>query len=133
ELARALAPDLRLPDPGGQPSGSGSASGNFDPQVEVSVDMEVERNSQQQVDGGHFPWMLDPVQVAGAFLLGQFGEQMGDPAALVDEHIRVVHNDGRRAIVEVGVGPVARVYLERLVRPDETGIWTVVGYDPWGS
>ncbi|EKP95231.1 sigma-E factor regulatory protein RseB domain-containing protein [Thermaerobacter subterraneus] len=133
ELARALAPDLRLPDPGGQPSGSGSASGNFDPQVEVSVDMEVERNSQQQVDGGHFPWMLDPVQVAGAFLLGQFGEQMGDPAALVDEHIRVVHNDGRRAIVEVGVGPVARVYLERLVRPDESGIWTVVGYDPRGS
>ena len=133
ELARALAPDLRLPDPGGQPSGSGSASGNFDPQVEVSVDMEVERNSQQQVDGGHFPWMLDPVQVAGAFLLGQFGEQMGDPAALVDEHIRVVHNDGRRAIVEVEVGPVARVYLERLVRPDESGIWTVVGYDPRGS
>ncbi len=25
---------------------------------------------------------------------------------------------------------VSRIYLERLVRQDETGIWTVVGYDP---
>ncbi|QIA27736.1 hypothetical protein DYI95_009630 [Thermaerobacter sp. PB12/4term] len=129
ELARALALDIQLPDPNRDP---GVGTG-FDPEVEVSVDMEVERGSQQQVDAGHSPWMLDPVQVAGAFLLGRFGEQMGGPGALVDRHIRVVHNDGRRAVVEVQVGPVARVYLERRVRQDETGIWTVVGYDPRGS
>ncbi|ADU52035.1 hypothetical protein Tmar_1952 [Thermaerobacter marianensis DSM 12885] len=129
ELARALAPDIQLPDPNRDP---GAGTG-FDPEVEVSVDMEVERGSQQQVDAGHSPWMLDPVQVAGAFLLGQFGEQVGDYGALVDRNIRVVHNDGRRAVVEVQVGPVARVYLKRLVRQDETGIWTVVGYDPRGS
>lgn len=26
--------------------------------------------------------------------------------------------------------PIARVYLKRLVRQDEDGIWTVIGYDP---
>lgn len=34
------------------------------------------------------------------------------------------------AVVEVNDGPVKKVYLKRLVRKDETGIWSVVGYDP---
>jgi len=124
ELARAIAPDLKLPEPGG-----GGSDDGFSPQVQVSVDMEIERNSQQQVDRGSSPWMVDPAQVAAAFLLGRNTKGIGDPAALVDEHVRVTRNDGVRAVVEVEVGEIARVYLERLVRQDETGIWTVVGYD----
>ncbi|HHY59430.1 MAG TPA: hypothetical protein GX504_02335, partial [Clostridia bacterium] len=33
------------------------------------------------------------------------------------------------AVVAVKEGPIERVYLKRLLRQDETGIWTVVGYD----
>jgi hypothetical protein len=36
------------------------------------------------------------------------------------------------AVIEVAGNktPIRKVYLERLVRQDSTGIWTVVGYDP---
>jgi len=43
---------------------------------------------------------------------------------------KLVTNNSVEAVVEVEDGPVERVYLKRLVRQDETGIWTVVGYDP---
>lgn len=39
-------------------------------------------------------------------------------------------NDGSQAIAKVSEGPIERVYLEWLVRQDETGIWSVTGYDP---
>jgi hypothetical protein len=42
----------------------------------------------------------------------------------------VESNNGAVAVVKVSEGPIAKVYLERLIRQDETGIWTVVGYDP---
>jgi hypothetical protein len=42
----------------------------------------------------------------------------------------VVANNGVEAAIEVSVGPMRRVYLKRLIRQDETGIWSVVGYDP---
>ena len=37
-----------------------------------------------------------------------------------------------RAIAKINAtnSAVEKIYLERLVRQDETGIWTVVGYDP---
>jgi len=43
---------------------------------------------------------------------------------------KLAANNGVEAVVEVAGGPVKRVYLKRLVRQDETGIWSVVGYDP---
>lgn len=43
---------------------------------------------------------------------------------------RLTANSGTAAVADVADGPVARVYLKRLVRTDETGIWSVVGYDP---
>lgn len=39
-------------------------------------------------------------------------------------------NNGVEAVVEVAGGPIKQVYLQRLIRQDETGIWSVVGYDP---
>jgi len=39
-------------------------------------------------------------------------------------------NNGAEAVVTVGAGSVKQVYLKRLIRQDETGIWSVVGYDP---
>jgi hypothetical protein len=42
----------------------------------------------------------------------------------------VTENTGAQAIVEVEFGSIKTVYLQRLVRQNESGIWSVVGYDP---
>jgi len=50
------------------------------------------------------------------------------------EDMETIYNDGVNSIVEIHDenSPIAKVYLKRLVRQDNTGIWTVVGYDPRG-
>ncbi len=58
-------------------------------------------------------------------------ETVGDyPIAY--ENIEIIFNNGIDAIAEIkDEKSVAKyVYLKRLVRPDDTGIWTVIGYDP---
>lgn len=37
---------------------------------------------------------------------------------------------GTDAIIQISEGPVKTVYVKRLIRQDQSGIWTVVGYDP---
>lgn len=114
-VARSIAPDLEMPDP--------DAGFPQEPAVAVEVDMTVEENNQRQVDGGHSPYLLDPIMVAMSFL----GSQgiAGDMDAFA-----VSFSSGTHAVVEVPAGPISRVYVQRLVRQNETGIWTVVGYDP---
>jgi outer membrane lipoprotein-sorting protein len=63
-LARQMAPDLQLPSPSATTDGTG-------PQVKVPVDLVIATNDQKQVDGGHSPWQLDPVQVVWAFMNGR--------------------------------------------------------------
>jgi hypothetical protein len=53
----------------------------------------------------------------------------GEPK-IPEQAFKLASNNGVEAVVEVAGGPVGKVYLQRLVRQDETGIWTVVGYDP---
>ena len=104
-----------------------------EPQVKVPVDLEIEKAEQKNVDAGHSPWMLDPAFVAQVFVSLEMspGGIQGD-YPIDYEELSIIENDGVRAIVEVhsDESPIKRVYLERLVRQDETGIWTVVGYDP---
>ncbi len=97
----------------------------------VPYDLEVVKAEQQQVDGGHGPWQLDPLQVALTFanLKVTPGGIVGEPE-IPYSSFKLIVNNGVEAIVEVTEGPVKRVYLKRLVRQDETGIWSVVGYDP---
>jgi|GEM_PF-148523 len=103
------------------------------PQVEVPVDMEVERNTQESVDSGHTPWKLDPAFVAQVFI-----GQLIYPEGIVGEYpvgideIKISYNDGKAAIVQISgeKTPAKNVYLKKLIREDATGIWTVVGYDP---
>ena len=103
------------------------------PQVKVSVDMEAEQNEQKSVDAGHTPWRLDPVFVAQVFVSLEMspGGIVGDYPVAYGE-LEVVENDGAEAVVEVDGDktPIRKVYLQRLIRQDSTGIWTVVGYDP---
>lgn len=104
----------------------------FEPEIKVPVNMELEQNEQKSVDAGHSPWRLDPVYVAQVFVSLKISPEGITGDYPVDyEALNVIYNDGVKAIIEVtGNTPVRRVYLERLVRQDNTGIWTVVGYDP---
>jgi outer membrane lipoprotein-sorting protein len=122
ELAKQIAPDLTLPPTGAEA---------FNPEVKVTVDMEATQNAQKQVDGGHSPWQLDPLSVSLTFANLKVTPDgiVGEPA-IAYEKFSIESNDGVRAIVKVAGGPVLRVYLERLVRHDDSGIWSVVGYDP---
>lgn len=103
-----------------------------EPQVKVEVDLAAEENEQKSVDAGHSPWKLDPVfvsQVFASLLLSPEGI-VGD-YPIPYEAITMIENDGTRAIARIDDDQsIARyIYLERLVRKDETGIWSVVGYD----
>ncbi|MBM7871309.1 hypothetical protein JOC70_002807 [Clostridium pascui] len=112
-----------------------SSVGEFadNPQVKVPVDLEREKNNQKSVDAGHSPWKLDPVFVTQVFVSLKISPEgiQGD-YPIKYENLKIVKNTEKEAIVEVlgDTAPIRRVYLQRLVRQDSTGIWTVVGYDP---
>ena len=90
--------------------------------------MEIVPASQQQVDRaavhGSDPASSLPCQsgVTPEGIVVKFDYTYG--------FFEVESNNGAVAVVKVSEGPIAKVYLERLIRQDETGIWTVVGYDP---
>ncbi len=124
-LGTELASDLTVPSTDGEDPSTQA-------QVKVPVDMEVVRNTQVQVDGGHSPWYLDPLQVAFTFVNLQIspGGIQGTPKLSYDA-LKVTQNNGIAAVVDIqSGGPTKRVYLKKLVRPDFSGIWSVVGYDP---
>lgn len=103
-----------------------------EPEVKVEIDPTIEENEQKSVDAGHSPWKLDPVFVAQVFaslLLSPEGITGDYPIAYED--IKIVMNDGSKAIAMINndTSIAKYIYLERLVRQDETGIWTVIGYD----
>lgn len=128
-LARQLAPDLTFPGKTADPS--------VNAQVKVPVDLDRTRSDQQQVDGGHSPWQLDPMQVTQAFVTARFPKPATSPGKAGQSWLwpyTLVSNNGLVAVIDLDPGastpPVQRVYLKRLVRQDETGIWSVIGYDP---
>ena len=102
------------------------------PQIEVETDLDAATNEQKSVDAGHSPWKLDPKfvsQVFASLLISPEGI-VGDYPIAYDD-IEIVKNNGVEAIAEIkDNSTVAKyVYLKRLIRQDETGIWFVVGYD----
>lgn len=103
------------------------------PKVEVPVDLSAEQGDQKNVDAGHSPWKLDPIFVSQVFVSLKISPQgiQGDYPVKYEE-LKLVKNTGKEAVVEVTSSktPVKRVYLKKLIRQDNTGIWTVVGYDP---
>lgn len=125
EFAKQLNGDLVMPQPGKELNQAPA------PAVKVKVDIEIEKRNQQQVDAGSSPWQLDPLQVAFTFVATQMspGGITGKPP-LEYSALKMASNTGTEAIVQAQEGPIKTVYLKRLVRQDETGIWTVVGYDP---
>lgn len=105
---------------------------NRTPEVEVHYDIEIEKNTQQSVDQGHSPWRLDAVATTQVFVslqLSPSGIEGDYPIEL--KQLTLIHQTEEDAIVKVKDQhtDIRRVYLKRLIQQDETGIWTVVGYD----
>ena len=106
---------------------------DFTPKVQVVTDIEEVKNTQNSVDEGLLPWLLDPAYVSQVF-----ASSLGEPEDIEGEYpipydaVKIVAANDSKAIAEVydDNTTVKRVYLQRLVRQDSTGIWTVVGYDP---
>lgn len=106
------------------------------PQVEVQYNVEVEKNTQKSVDKGHSPWRLDPVATTQVFVSLQIS-----PSGIEGEYpielnnLKLLNSDNEVAIVEVNDPDtnIHTVYLKRLIRQEESGIWTVVGYDENGK
>ena len=106
---------------------------DFTPQVLVVFDLEDEKRTQSSVDEGHSPWRLDPAYVAQVF-----ASVLLEPTGIVGEYpipydsVKIIGINDSRAIGEIHAenSVIKKIYLERVVRQDETGIWTVVGYDP---
>jgi len=123
ELAKEIASDLTIPDANQDLASKAK--------VKVPVDMEIVEANQKQVDSSSSPWQLDPLQVALTFVNLQVTPEgiQGEPQIPMPS-FELATNNSEEAVVEVSDGPIERVYLKRLVRQDETGIWTVVGYDP---
>lgn len=123
ELAREIAADISIPD-ANQDLASRA-------KVKVPVDMEIVKANQKEVDSGSSPWQLDPLHVAFTFVNLKVSPEgiQGEPQIDMPS-FKLLINDSVEAVVDVEEGPIERVYLKRLIRQDETGIWTVVGYDP---
>lgn len=123
DLAGQIAPGFTLPDTGEKLVNKA--------RVEVPVDMEIIKANQQQVDRGSSPWQLDPLQVSLTFVNLKVSPEgiTGEPKVPM-ESFELVANNGAEAVIAVDGGTVSKVYLQRLIRQDETGIWTVTGYDP---
>lgn len=122
ELASEIAADLTMPN-----SDQDLVS---KAQVKVSVDKDVVEADQKQVDRGSSPWQLDPLQVSLTFVNLKVTPEgiQGEPEIPMSS-FKLAINNSAEAVVEVADGLIERVYLKRLVRQDETGIWSVVGYD----
>ncbi|MFY3791177.1 hypothetical protein ACOQFO_05680 [Ureibacillus sp. MALMAid1270] len=104
----------------------------INPQVDVNVDLKIEEATQKSVDEGHSPWRLDPLYTAQVFAsLHLFPEGIVGDYPIEYENLKLVFSNNEDAVVEVNDidSPIKMVYLKRLIRQDETGIWTVVGYD----
>lgn len=102
------------------------------PEIEVDIDMEIEKAEQISADSGSSPWKLDPAFVAQIFVSLQLSPEgiVGDYPIAYEELV-IIENDGVKAIIEINSDKtdIERVYLERLIRQDNTGVWTVIGYD----
>jgi len=104
----------------------------LNPEITVEADMEIERAEQIAADSGSSPWKLDPVYVAQIFVSLQLSPEgiTGDYPVNYDELV-IAENDGINVMIGVNSEKtdIKNVYLSRLIRQDETGIWTVIGYD----
>lgn len=113
-------------------AGTESSEAIPEPQIKVSYDLEVVQNDQEQVDNGHSPWQLDPLHVTMTFVsLQMYPQGIVGEFPIDTEDMEILESTDATSMVAVNSKktPITRVYLERLIRQDDSGIWTVTGYD----
>lgn len=118
-------------NPGENPEDNENKEPTIEPQIKIPVDLDVIKNDQEQVDEGHSPWQLDPLQVTMTFIsLEIYPEGINGDFPVQSDELEIIA-EGSQAMVEVNSDKtgIIKVYLEQLVKQDEIGIWTVIGYD----
>lgn len=85
--------------------------------VKFSIDLNTEKCIQEEVDDGHQPWRLRPVDVAYAAL-----HSVGVDVQY--NSCRIVYHTGDASEVKCESTKSYKVLLKKLLRPD--GIWTAV-------
>ncbi|HEY3314490.1 MAG TPA: hypothetical protein VGL40_04320 [Bacillota bacterium] len=99
----------------------------------AGLDEAAAKSYQEQVDSGHSQWRLDAAQVAATTLEGRMIPGGGGPVHRVPTSaFKQVLNGGALAIFEITdpASPWTKIYLNKPVKQDSTGIWVVVSYDP---
>jgi len=93
--------------------------------INVTIDIEKAKSTQEEVDNGHRPGLLDPHQVSHEFLEWQLNIA-GDKVQKMRD-IKDIEN-GKIIQVTLSDGKVLQLYLIQPVRKDSTGIWQVQKY-----
>jgi len=93
--------------------------------IETQIDMEKAKSTQEEVDNGHRPGLLDPHQVSYEFLETQLniaGNEVQEMKDIKDT------NNGKIIQVTLSDGKVLQLYLIQPVKKGSTGIWQVQKY-----
>lgn len=88
--------------------------------IELEVDIEEQRKLQAEVDSGHQPWRLEPVEVAFAGLSNL-------DKNIYYENCYLITKMNNEAKVKCKGAKHYIIYLKRMVRPN--GIWTAISIE----
>lgn len=102
-------------------------SHRFSPRVTLAINREQVLSEQAQTDAGHQPYLTDAASVAAQWVSGV--EHLTNEQVYLPGQCPVIWQTIDEAVVKSPAPTIARIYLRRLIRPDSSGIWTVVGYD----
>ena len=93
--------------------------------INITIDIEKAKSTQEEVDNGHRPGLLDPHQVSYEFLETQLNIA-GDKV----QEMRDIKDTGNGKIIQVTLsdGKVLQLYLIQPVKKGSTGIWQVQKY-----
>ena len=85
--------------------------------IKLAVDLKKEKELQQEVDKGHQPWRLEPIDVA-------YATTPTTDKKVAYENCTLISETSNESVVKCKGEKMYVVYLKRLVR--EHGIWTAV-------
>lgn len=117
QLARQLLPDLTLPYDSIHPAPKLQVETPPDMKAAMAAQLEHQQNPTAHAD------RVDLLDVARRFV----AEKAGAPVEA--SAFKVTANTGADAMVEVASGSISRIYLRRVARQDDQGLWWVMGYD----
>jgi hypothetical protein len=88
--------------------------------IELKIDLTDEKKLQTEVDNGHQPWRLEPIDVAYVAL-------SNIDKNVIYEDCHLIYEKDIEAKVKCKNSKNYLVYLKKLIRPD--GIWTAISIE----